>query len=155
MTKQMGSSGWCVLLLVLLTAGCDTIDRTQFRIDPARAGARTAVPAAEREAIKDALQPFAKQFKLQDTTAQSLIPNVIVQYQQMDTTTPLKLIVWDNNGAVLVDLFQGSSEPGVTGTYQRARDQLIQLLREQFGERVTLVPFRQEAEQRRRIAPEP
>ena len=143
------------LLLAVLAAGCDTIDRTQLRIAPPGNTPAAAATSAEREAVKDALAPFARQYKMQDMTGQSFLPNVIVQYQQMDTTTPLKLVAWENNGAILVDLFQGSPEPGVTGNYQRARDQLIQLLRTQFADRVTLVPFRQETEQRRRLTPEP
>jgi hypothetical protein len=154
MRKQIVSNLWiCSLFLIALAVGCDTIDRTQFRIAPAGSGAAAVAPA-EREAVKDALAPFAKHYKMQDMTSQSFLPSVIVQYQQIDTTTPLKLVAWENNGAILVDLFQGAAEPGVTGTYQRARDQLIQLLRTHFGERVTLVPFRQEAEQRRRLVPE-
>ena len=155
MRKKIANNLWMfLLLLVVLGAGCDTIDRTQLRIGPADTGAAAAAPPAEREAVKDALAPFARQYKMQDMTAQSFLPSVIVQYQQIDTTTPLKVVAWENNGAILVDLFQGASEPGVTGTYQRARDQLIQILRTRFGERVTLVPFRQEAEQRRKLVPE-
>lgn len=146
-----------VLLAGLAATGCDTIDRTQIRIAPvqSRTGARTVVSATEREAVKGALQPIVRQLKLQDITRQSLIPNVIVHYQQMDTTSPIKLIAWESTGAILVDLMQGEGDPGESGVYQRARDNLLQILREQFGERVTLVPYRREAEQRRKLTPEP
>lgn len=153
MRKRIVSNLWMFsLVFIALGVGCDTIDRTQLRIAPAAAGA--AATPTEREALKEALAPFARQYKMQDMTSQSFLPSVIVQYQQIDTTTPLKLVAWESNGAILVDLFQGAAAPGVTGTYQRARDHLVQLLRTQFGERVTLVPFRQEAEGRRQLVPE-
>jgi len=145
-----------VLLAGILSAGCDTITRTQVRISPAetRAGTQMPLSAADRDAMKAALQPIATQLKLQDITGQSLIPNVIAHFQQMDTTTPIKLIAWEDKGGLLVDLMQGAPTPGETGAYQRARDNLVEILRAHFGERVTLVPYRHEAEQRRRFAPE-
>jgi hypothetical protein len=151
------ASYYSLLLAGLMAAGCDTIDRTQVRIAPvqSRTGARTVTTAQDREAVRNALQPIVRQLKLQDITRQSLIPNVIVHYQQMDTTSPVKLIAWENNGAILVDLMQGEGNPGESGIYQRARDNLIDILRTQFGERATLVPYRREAEQRRKLTPEP
>ena len=154
MTKRMARY-WalCGLLFGVLVTGCDTIDRTQFRIGPPASAGGTAA-SQDREAIKAALQPFAARFKLQDITGQSLIPNVIVHYQQLDTTTPMKLVAWESNGGVLVDLFHEKPEPGESLAYQRARDELHALLRKHFRDQVTLVPFRQESERRQRFRPE-
>src|SRR6185503_10839742 len=131
MTKRAQLLYTSLLLATSLVAGCDTIDRTQVRINPAetRSGTRMPLSATDREALKTALQPIAAQLKLQDMTGQSLIPNVIVHFQQMDTTTPIKLIAWENNGGLLVDLMQGAPTPGETGVYQRARDNLVEILR--------------------------
>jgi len=85
---------------------------------------------------------------LQDMTSQSLLPNVIAHYQEIDTTTPIKLVAWDHQGSILVDLIQGAEHPGETSAYQRARDRLLSDLRRQFADRVAIVPFRHEAEQK-------
>jgi len=76
------------------------------------------------------------------------MPNVIVHYQEMDSTFPIKLVAWDHQGSILVDLLQGAENPGETSVYQGARERLLSDLRKQFGERVSIVPYHREAEQK-------
>jgi hypothetical protein len=144
------------LVLALAAVGCDTIDRTQYRIEPRTTGSgtRVAVSAADIEMVKAVLQPFAADFKMRDAIHQSLIPNALVLYQQYDTTRPMKLIAWTQEGAIIIDLAHDAPEPGESAVYLKAREQLLADLRRQFGNRVTVVPYRQETEQRQRSTPE-
>lgn len=143
-------------LIALIAAGCDTIDRTQYRIEPRTTanGTRIAVTAADLDMVKAVLQPFASEFKMRDVSHLSLIPNALSTYQQYDTANPMKLIAWTQDGAIIVDLAHDSPEPGESPMFIKAREQLLSDLRRQFGERVTIVPYKREAEQRRKLAPE-
>jgi hypothetical protein len=91
---------------------------------------------------------------MQDVSHQSLIPNALATYQQYDTTRPLKLIAWTQDGAVIIDLAHDAPDPGESAIYMKARQQLLADLRRQFGDRATIVPYKREAEQRQRLAPE-
>ena len=144
------------LLIALVAVGCDTIDRTQYRIEPRLTanGTRIAVTAGDAEMVKAVIQPFATEFKMRDVSHLSLIPNALSTYQQYDTRTPMKLVAWTQDGAIIIDLAHDSPEPGESPVYVKAREQLLADLRRQFGERVTIVPYKREAEQRRGLAPE-
>src|SRR5687767_3222963 len=128
-------SKFICLFVVILAVGCDTIDRTQYRIEPRTTaqGTRVAVTAADIEMVKAVLQPFAAEYKMQDITHQSLIPTALVLYQQYDTTKPLKLVAWTQEGAIIIDLAHDSPEPGESAVYLKAKDQLLADLRRQFG----------------------
>lgn len=145
-----------VVFVALLVIGCDTIDRTQFRVEPrtTASGTRVAVTAADIDMVKAVLQPFASEFKMQDISHQSLLPNALATYQQYDTSRPMKLVAWTQDGAAVIDLAHDSPEPGESPMYVKARDQLLAALRRQFGDRAKIVPYRREAEQRQKLAPE-
>ena len=145
-----------LLLLAFVALGCDTIDRAQYRIEPRTTayGTRVALGAADVDMVKAVLQPFSAEYKMQDVSQQSLIPNALAIYQQYDTTRPMKLVAWTQDDAIIVDLAHNSPAPGESAQYMKARDQLLADLRRQFGKRVTIVPYRQELEQRNRLAPE-
>jgi hypothetical protein len=144
------------LLIALVAVGCDTIDRTQYRIEPrlSSSGTRISVSAPDAEMVKAVLQPFAAEYKMRDVSHLSIIPSALATYQQYDTTTPMKVIAWTQEGAIIIDLAHDSPSPGETPVYIKAREQLLTDLRRQFGERVTVVPYKREAEQRRNLAPE-
>jgi hypothetical protein len=144
------------LFLALIAVGCDTIDRTQLRIEPrmTASGTRIALSAADVDMVKAVLQPFATEYRMQDIMHQSLTPNALALYQQYDTGTPMKLVAWTQDGAVIVDLAHNAPDPGESASYVKARDQLLADLRRQFGNRVVIVPYGREAEQRQRLAPE-
>jgi hypothetical protein len=149
-------SKWLCLFLAVVAVGCDTIDRTQYRIEPrtTASGTRIALSAADIDMVKAVLQPFAAEYKMQDAIHQSLVPNALALYQQYDTSTPMKLVAWTESGSVVIDLAHDSPEPGESAAYVKARDQLLADLRRQFGNRVVVVPYKREAEQRQRLAPE-
>lgn len=150
------SKVFALFLLMLALIGCDTIERTQIRIDPrtTQHGTRVALNAADIDMAKAVLQPFARQYKMQDISHQSLVPNALVLYQQYDTSSPMKLVAWTQDGSIIIDLAHDSPELGESSAYIKARDQLLADLRRQFGERVVVVPYRREAEQRTQHAPE-
>ena len=143
-------------LLALVLVGCDTIDRTQYRIEPRTnlSGTRLAIRASDIEMVKAVLQPFAADFHMRDIGHQALTQNALAIYQQYDTTKPMKLVAWTQDNAIIIDLAHDAPEPGETAGYVKARDQLLADLRRQFGNRVTIVPYKQEAEQRQKLAPE-
>lgn len=143
-------------LLAVAVVGCDTIERTQFRVEPrtTASGTRVAVNSADVEMVKAVLQPFARQFKMQDISHQSLIPNALALYQQYDTSKPMKVVAWTQEGSIVIDLAHDSPELGESSVYLKARDQLLADLRRQFGDRVLIVPYKRETEQRQRLAPE-
>src|SRR5262245_27524561 len=120
-------SRWIALsLMALVLVACDTIDRTQYRIDPrtTASGTRVALSAADIDMVKAVLQPFAAEFKMQDVSQQSLIPNAFALYQQYDTSTPMKLIACTQDNAIIVDLAHNSPDLGESSGYVKARDQL-------------------------------
>src|SRR5436190_9697681 len=144
------------LLGALLLVGCDTIDRVQFRIEPrtSASGTRVAINAADVEMVKAVLQPFAADFKMRDISHLALTPNALATYQQYDTGTPMKLIAWTQEGTIVIDLAHDSPDPGESPMYVKAREQLLADLKRQFGNRVAVVPYGREAEQRQKLAPE-
>ena len=151
------TSKWIRLLfLALAVVGCDTIDRTQIRVEPrtTASGTRVALNAADIEMVKAVLQPIAAQYKMQDISHQALTPNALALYQQYDTGTPMKLVAWSQDGSIIVDLAHDSPDLGESSQYLKARDQLLADLRRQFGNRVSIVPYKRESEQRNRLAPE-
>jgi hypothetical protein len=91
---------------------------------------------------------------MQDVSRQTLIPNAVATYQQYDTSRPMKLVAWTQEGAVVIDLAHDSPEAGESPAYIKAREQLLAALRRQFGDRATIVPYKREAEQRQKLAPE-
>ena len=144
------------LLAALLLVGCDTFDRVQYRVEPRTmaSGTRVAINAADIEMVKAILHPFAADFKMRDISQQALTPNAVAVYQQYDTGTPMKLVAWTQEGAMIIDLAHDSPEPGESRMYVKAREQLLADLRRQFGKRVAIVPYGREAEQRQLLAPE-
>ena len=145
----------CVLAALVLV-GCDTIDRVQYRIEPrtTASGTRVAINATDVDMVKAILQPFATDFKMRDISHLALTPNALATYQQYDTGQPMKLIVWSQDGAIIIDLAHDSPEPGESPMYLKAREQLLADLRRQFGNRVAVVPYGREAGQRQTLAPE-
>jgi hypothetical protein len=123
----------------LLFTACTTTTRTRFAIDQPEAQAS----ADDREAVKEMLAAIAAPLRLKDFTVSSIVPETIAFYQQADTTNPLKIIAWVEDGRIMVDLLQFPGEPGETRLYQRARDLLQKEMRSRFGDRSAIVAFRE------------
>jgi hypothetical protein len=142
-----------LLVVGLLSSGCDTINQSQIQVLPARPAAGTAVatvPATEREATKQALQQIALTHKLEDRTALALHPDVLCDYYQPVTVqppvkNPLRLTAWISGDKIVIDLTQKTVEGGEPVAYQKLRDEIVTALTERFGARVTKVPKAQQA----------
>ena len=130
---------WGTLLFVF--AGCSTPSRTRFEVAPASSSASRA-STEDRDAVRDLIAGLAKELRLKDFTSSSLVPETIAYYQQADTRDPLKIIAWTDNDRIFVDLMQVPPEAGDSMLYQRARALLQQELRARFGERNSIVSFR-------------
>jgi len=128
-------------LLFFLFAACSTPSRTRFEVAPATASA-SRVSNEDREAVREVVAKVAKQLRLQEFTSSSLVPETIAYYQQADTRDPLKIIAWMDNDRIFVDLMQVPPQPGDSAFYERARSLLQRELRARFGERNSIVSFR-------------
>ena len=140
MNKSTAGIAISGLLLLCLTA-CNTATRTRLQINTADSA--SSVSTEDRDAIREVLASLASELRLKDFTSSSIVPETVAFYQQADTTNPLKLIAWVEDGRVLVDLMQFPGAPGETRIYQRARELLMDKLRSRFGERSALVDFRE------------
>jgi hypothetical protein len=139
----------CFLIVAGLSgSGCDSINRSQIQVLPGRSRAGTAVatvPATEREAVKQVLQQIALKHKFEDRTALSLHPDVLCDYYQPVTVqppskNPMRLTAWVSGDRIAIDLSQKSVEGGESIAYQNLRKQIIDDLKERFGDRVAQVP---------------
>jgi hypothetical protein len=152
----------CSLLSVmLLSSGCDSVNQSQIQILPTRSTRGTAiatVPASERNAVKLALQQIAAKYKFSDHTELSLHPDILCDYFQPVTTqppskNPMRLAAWISRDRVVIDLSQKSIEGGEPMAYQNLRNQIVADLKQQFGNRVVLVPKTQHATARVQHSP--
>ncbi len=133
--------------MTLAWTGCGTVNHTQYHVaGPGRAdsGVRAVVQPADRDAAKEIVQSIASELKLRDMTDTSVVPNVIVYYQQIDTETPVKLCAWTRGGEIIVDLIQTPGTPGETLLYRTAKEKLLAALEQQFGKRMSLAPYQKE-----------
>jgi hypothetical protein len=129
--------------LVLVLTGCDTVNHTQIQIRPPQtergSAAVATVPASDRAAVKQVLTEIAGRLRFEDRTELSLVPNTICSFAQPDVKNPIRIVAWSEKDRVWVDLFQKPPGPGETEAYYRLREQIMATLREQFGNRLTLV----------------
>ena len=130
-----------LLLGFLVVAGCTVQNQARYVVSSTGAGAPAAT-AADKEIVKDILQAVAKPLKLQDLTASSLVPNVIVYYQEIDSNTPVKLIAWSEGDKILIDLMHWPDMVGETLPYRSTREYIESELAKRFGARSSVVAFK-------------
>ena len=129
------------------------MNQSQIQVLPGRRTGGTAVatvPAAERAAVKQVLGQIAAKNKFQDRTSLSLHSDIICDYAQPTTIqppskNPARLLAWVQKDRIVVDLIQKSVEGGESIAYQKLRDQILDDLKAQFGDRVTVVPKTRQA----------
>lgn len=129
----------CSLLVsVLFLTGCESVNHSQLQVmAPAAArGAAVTVPASEREMVKLVITEIAQRWRLEDRTAISLTPDTICSFAQPDVKHPISIKAWVAADRISVDIFQPPAEPGESSSYQRFRNQVMDALRIQFGDRL-------------------
>lgn len=131
-----------LVLLVLLTAGCDTVNHSQLRVNPppTERRSRAVLPAADRQAVKQVLSEIATKYRMEDRTALSLIPDTLCSYSEVDKKHSMRFVAWVKDQAVYIDIFQRPPETGESEAYWRLREEIMNALDSQFGGRLGMVP---------------
>jgi hypothetical protein len=130
-----------LLLSGLLLAGCTIPNQSRYQISPARPGG-AVVTQADKDTVKEILQTVAEQLKLKDLTSASLVPSTIVYYQEIDSNTPVKLLAWTDGEKIMVELAHWPDTIGETLPYRGQREYIESELARRFGERSSVVAFR-------------
>lgn len=142
--------------LSFLTA-CDTVNHSQLQVGVPKGEEKTrlSVPAPERETVRQVLKELATRHHYEDRTAISLIPETIASYAQPDVKYPISIRAWVSKERIIIDLVQRRPDAaGETLAYSKLRDELMEALETNFGDRLRLMPKTKEAESRV-VAPTP
>ncbi len=136
---------WIAILglgLFGLTTGCDTVNHSQLRVAPpaTERRVRAVLPAADRQAVKQALSVIAAKYRMEDRTSLSLIPDTLCAFSEVDKKHMMRFVAWVKDEAVYVDIFQRPPEAGETEVYQKLREEIMAALDSQFGGRLRMVP---------------
>ena len=137
----MNAKNFSLLTSVLLLAGCTVPNQARYQVFPASATHPTATPA-DQAAVKEIIQTAAKTLKLEDMTASSIVPNTIAYFQQVDSNTPVKLIAWNENGKILIELMHWPDTLGETLPFRSTREYIESELKQRFGDRASVVAFK-------------
>jgi hypothetical protein len=129
---------------LLLGAGCDTINRSQYQVlGPARAdGVRLAVTSEQQEAVRDVLQSVAKDLRFQERTDRSLVPNTIASYGEMDNLNPITFIAYVKQDTILIDILHSPTEVGESLRYRKVRDAILSGLNQRLPAGTVKIPDR-------------
>ena len=119
----------CLSWVVLFVTGCDTVTHSQLQVLAPKTErgrpAVLAVPAAERDAVKQVLSDIATKHHFEDRTGLSLVADTICSYAQADVKHPISLKAWVSKERILIDLFhttRGShSTSSLSGATMRSR----------------------------------
>src|ERR1035437_6593226 len=126
-------------VLVLLIAGCDTMNWQQYRI------ADVAVGSPDATKLRTTLQTVADQTGLKDKAQDSREPATLAFYTQPEVRNfRVDLGARFTNDVVLIDLVGGFGPPPTA--YKQAKRLLMPALSAEFGSRVSIpqpfVPIR-------------
>ena len=129
-------------LVVLLAAGCDTINHAQFQVagQTAAGGTRLAISSDDREAVRQIVQAAAQQLHYEDRLPLSLTPNTIASYAEPDNENPITILAWVKDQTIVVDIIHRPTDLGESSAYRKAHDLLLASLQNRFGTRVEVAP---------------
>jgi len=119
---------------LLSCMGCDTINRSQYQIvGPTRTdGLRLAVTPEQQDAVREVLQSVAKQFRFQERTPRSLVPNTIASYGEMDNLNPIMFMAYVKQDTIMVDILHDNTAVGESMRYRKVRDAIVSGLHERL-----------------------
>ena len=134
--------------LAVALAGCAIQNEARYEVSSTPPGATShpAATAADKEVVKEILATVAKPLKLQDLTASSVMQDVIVYYQEIDSNTPVKLIAWSEGDKILIELVHWPDMVGETLPYRSTREYIESELQRRFGQRSSVVGFKKLAQ---------
>ena len=131
-----------VLLSSLFLAGCTIENQSRYQITAAGTAGAAGVTQADKDMVKDILHAAAAKLRLQDLTSISLVPNTIVYYQEIDSNTPVKLIAITEGDKIVIELTHWPDTIGETLPYRSTREYIESELASRFGERSSVVAFK-------------
>ena len=133
--------GACVLLL---GAGCDTVNHTQYKVlGPVRVdGSHFAVSADQQEAVRQVLQAVAQELRFQERTTRSVVPNTIVSYGEPDRPYPITFVAYATKEAIVIDILHAPSEIGESERYRRVQDLILTGLKQRMPLKCVSIPDR-------------
>ena len=131
-----------VLLSGLFLAGCTIENQSRYQISAAGTAGGAGVTQADKDMVKDILQAAATKLRLQDLTSVSLVPNTIVYFQEIDSNTPVKLIAITEGDKIVIELTHWPDTIGETLPYRSTREYIESELAGRFGERSSVVAFK-------------
>jgi len=131
-----------VLLSSLFLAGCTIENQSRYMISAAGTAGGAGVTQADKDMVKDILHVAATKLRLQDLTSVSLVPNTIVYYQEIDSNTPVKLIAATEGDKIVIELTHWPDTIGETLPYRGTREYIESELANRFGERSSIVAFK-------------
>ena len=138
----MKTIGLTVLLSSLFLAGCTIENQSRYLISAAGTTGGAGLTQADKDMVKDILQAAATKLRLQDLTSVSLAPNTIVYYQEIDSNTPVKLIAITEGDKIVIELTHWPDTIGETLPYRSTREYIESELASRFGERSSVVAFK-------------
>jgi len=127
-------------LFALFVTGCDTVNHSQLQLMAPKSerGSVAAIPASERDVVRQVITEIALRWRLEDRTSISLTPGTICSYAQPDVQHPISIKAWMAGDRVSIDILQPPPEVGESGAYQKFRNEVMAALKKQFGERLKL-----------------
>lgn len=141
--------------LLLLGAGCDTINHSQYQVRglPNIEGIRARVTTGQRAAVREVLASVAGQLRFQDRTERSMVPNVIVSYGEEDNLNPITFLAYQHQDFVVVDVLHTPTTPGESKRYRQVQDLILSGLRSRVPKAAILTSGRHERIQHNASAP--
>jgi hypothetical protein len=136
----VGSLG-LIMLVAMITAGCDTLNHTQFQIAPAHDPniVSAEVSDADRAEVKQILLSLADELGLQDLSHYQTSPATIAYLREPVRDFPMKLGARAVGDTIVVELIHFHPGSGETASYTTAKVLLLSKLKAAFGDRVKVV----------------
>jgi hypothetical protein len=147
--------GLFAALVVLLAAGCDTINHTQFQVagQTAASGTRLAISTDDRDAVRQVVQAAAQELHYEDRLPQTLMPNTIASYAEPDNDNPITIVAWVKDQTIVVDIMHKPTDLGESSAYRKVHDLLTTALKNRFGTRVEIAPVDKQISSRTILTP--
>jgi hypothetical protein len=127
-----------IAVLALVVAGCDSLNQDQLLV---RVSRESTSPLIIESKIVSVLTSYAEENELLDKTKESRVTGTLVYFQSKDEYFPISLGARRVTDGVVVDLLHFHPGGGETDAYSKMKNQLLALLRSQFGAGVTSVPY--------------
>ena len=125
-------------MLALVVAGCDSLNQDQLLV---RVSSESTSPRSIESKIVSLLTSYAEEHEFLDKTKESRVSGTLVYFQSKDEYFPISLGARVVDDGVVIDLLHFHPGGGETEAYSTMKNQLLALLKYQFGASVTSIPY--------------